>query len=278
MSALPESEVVRPLTFPLVVCSLIACRQFHGTAKPKAAAPIAEPVRLPLTYPGLGTTRHLDRRLSERVMAGAVSLQLLTCFFGTAHIQLPVVDFPNFSERYNAANGDPRIMAIMANGGDPEQGIASAIPPAPGLSTATWPDTKRSRISTPGTVETLVAAMHAWAAHYCDMPIAFGSEAAAFGFPASAQTSGMLGLGMPHEMRLGGPDGQRPVTSEAESGPGRGPWRAERAKEMLKWGRARRAFCQGMLDKALALVDRHGLMRSVFRASLLAFAFPWVGH
>ena len=36
---------------------------------------------------------------------------------------------------------------------------------------------------------------------------------------------------------------------------------AGRAKELLRWGRARRAFCHEMLAKAVALVHKHDLLR-----------------
>lgn len=119
------------------------------------------------------------------VLTGSTSLRLLTCFFATAHMQMPIVDFHNFSARYNFARGDCRIMSIMARGGDDAQKIPAARQSAPGINTTTWPPTlpakssdAHSTLSTPGTTEALIAAMHAWAALYTDMPIAFGSAAA----------------------------------------------------------------------------------------------------
>ncbi len=107
-------------------------------------------------------------------MAGSLSIQLLNCFFAVCHMQAPVVDFGHFSETFNAANGDPRKMSIMSNGGSVAEGIPSHIPEVQGITSLTWPDTKESKIGTPGTTETLLAVLHAWAAHYTEAPIAFG--------------------------------------------------------------------------------------------------------
>ncbi|PWN54004.1 hypothetical protein IE53DRAFT_383434 [Violaceomyces palustris] len=130
-----------------------------------------------------GQSRPLDSRLSNNVMAGALSIRLLQCFFATAHMHVPVVDFYQFSHTFNAANGDPRIMSVMNNGGDLEEGIPSAVPKGHGLGDIQWPGTKISKIGNPGSSEALVAAMHAWAALFTDAPIAFGSEAARLGLP-----------------------------------------------------------------------------------------------
>lgn len=119
---------------------------------------------------------HTDTRLSGAIVAGALSLRLLSCFFNTAHTQIPVVDFASFTSRYNAAQGNPKVMSIMLNGGDASQGIPSMTMSFPGLKVDRWPDTLESTISTPGTSEALIAAMHAWAAHYTDAPVAFGGE------------------------------------------------------------------------------------------------------
>lgn len=118
--------------------------------------------------------------LQNGVLAGSASLRLLTCFFATAHMQMPIVDFHNFSARYNFACGSPRIMAIMANGGDDNLKIPAARQSAPGLISTMWPPgadlrSSHSTLASTGTTEALIAAMHAWAALYTDMPIAFGS-------------------------------------------------------------------------------------------------------
>uniref|UniRef100_V5GVK6 Zn(2)-C6 fungal-type domain-containing protein n=2 Tax=Kalmanozyma brasiliensis (strain GHG001) TaxID=1365824 RepID=V5GVK6_KALBG len=120
--------------------------------------------------------RGAEVRINDRVMAGSLSIQLLNCFFAVCHMQAPVVDFAHFSKTFNAANGDPRKMSIMSNGGCADEGIPSMIPAVQGLDSITWPGTKESKIGTAGTTEALFAVLHAWAAHYTDAPIAFGSE------------------------------------------------------------------------------------------------------
>ncbi|PWN89951.1 hypothetical protein FA10DRAFT_266481 [Acaromyces ingoldii] len=179
-----------------------------------------------------------DSRLSQRVMAGSVSLRLLTCFFATAHMQMPIVDFHNFSARYNFSSGDYRVMSIMANGGAQEEGIPSARHSAPGLQMSVWPATKQSTLSTPETTETLIAVMHAWASLYTDMPVAFGQDAALLGFggsgsgegTSSSGRTGAAGLSINHSNQLGGEAGQMPtiVADEgaAKSGPGGGAWKS----------------------------------------------------
>lgn len=101
-----------------------------------------------------------------------MSVHLLTCFFQSAHTQMPVLDANNFSKRLNHANGEIEIMVLMANGGN--QDFEAAIPSAPGLTSLTWSHTKESKVSTVGTLETLIACMQAAAAHYTDVPIVFG--------------------------------------------------------------------------------------------------------
>lgn len=119
-----------------------------------------------------------NNHLQQHVIAGSTSLRLLTCFFASAHMQLPIVDFHNFSARYNFSQGNSRIMSVMANGGDETQRIPSARQSAPGLRMTSWPPINgTSTLATPGTTETLIAAMHAWAAVYTDLPIAFGTNA-----------------------------------------------------------------------------------------------------
>lgn len=129
-----------------------------------------------LEYPGLTSLQRADNRLSGSIITGALSLRLLSCFFSTAHVQLPIVDFASFSGRFNAAQGNPRVMSVMLNGGDASQGVPSMTVPFPGLVAPRW-QSGESTISSPGTSETLIAAMHAWAAHYTDAPVAFGSAA-----------------------------------------------------------------------------------------------------
>ncbi|SPO19978.1 uncharacterized protein UTRI_00368_B [Ustilago trichophora] len=120
--------------------------------------------------------RGAEVRITDRVMAGSLSLQLLNCFFAVCHMQAPVIDFAHFSKTFNAANGDPRKMSIMSNGGSAAEGLPSVIPAVQGLTSITWPDTKESKIGTPGSTEALLAVIHAWAAHYTDAPIAFGPD------------------------------------------------------------------------------------------------------
>ena len=121
--------------------------------------------------------RGAEIRITDRVMAGSLSLALLNCFFATAHMQTPAVDFDHFTATFNAANGDPRKMSIMSNGGSEEESIPAIPIKATGLVMDDSVGTKDSMISTPGTTETLIAVMHAWAAHFTDAPIAFGPEA-----------------------------------------------------------------------------------------------------
>ncbi|PWN35663.1 uncharacterized protein FA14DRAFT_113681, partial [Meira miltonrushii] len=128
---------------------------------------------LPISIP-----HQSNNQLQQHVIAGSTSLRLLTCFFASAHMQLPIVDFHNFSARYNFSQGNSRIMSVMANGGDETQRIPSARQSAPGLRMTCWPPTNgTSTLATPGTTETLIAAMHAWAAVYTDLPLAFGTNA-----------------------------------------------------------------------------------------------------
>lgn len=141
-----------------------------------------------LEFPGLGSLQRADNRLSGAIITGALSLRLLSCFFATAHIQMPIVDFSSFRARYNAAQGNPRIMSIMLNGGDNAQAIPSMPLQFPGLVALRWPNGE-STISTPGTSETLIAAMHAWAAHYTDVPIAFGNQAKNLGLMDASSSS-----------------------------------------------------------------------------------------
>lgn len=120
--------------------------------------------------------RGAEVRITDRVMAGSLSIQLLNCFFAVCHMQAPVIDFTHFSKTFNLANGDPRKMSIMSNGGSAAEGLPSHIPEVQGLTSLTWPETKESKIGTPGSTETLLAVLHAWAAHYTDAPIAFGPD------------------------------------------------------------------------------------------------------
>ncbi|PWN18767.1 hypothetical protein BCV69DRAFT_314331 [Microstroma glucosiphilum] len=172
-------------------------RLMHGSVKSHGAVP--DPASMPndpgqsaMSFPGLDSLQRSTSRLPASVISGAVSLRLLTCFFATAHIQMPIVDFASFSSRYNLAKGDARIMSIMLNGGDEEQDIPSMSIVIPGLKGDRWPDTGDSTISTPGTSETLIAVMQAWAAHYTDMPIAFGSEAEKLGITGDGRGKGTL--------------------------------------------------------------------------------------
>ncbi|TKY90544.1 hypothetical protein EX895_000542 [Sporisorium graminicola] len=120
--------------------------------------------------------RGAEVRITDRVMAGSLSIQLLNCFFAVCHMQAPVIDFAHFSKTFNLANGDPRKMSIMSNGGSASEGLPSVIPDVQGIGAITWPGSKDSKIGTPGTTETLLAVIHAWAAHYTDAPIAFGPD------------------------------------------------------------------------------------------------------
>lgn len=165
----------------------------HGSvtstgAPPDTAGMPNDPSPSMLEFPGLGSLQRADNRLSGAIITGALSLRLLSCFFATAHIQMPIVDFASFSARYNAAQGNPRIMSVMLNGGDTAQAIPSMPLHFPGLVALRWPNSGESTISTPGTSETLIAAMHAWAAHYTDVPLAFGNHAKALGLSDSSNS------------------------------------------------------------------------------------------
>ncbi|KAL9938736.1 hypothetical protein V8E36_002455 [Tilletia maclaganii] len=119
----------------------------------------------------LSTSQSTDARLYNRILASSINVRLLTTYFTVFHIQMPVIDFDNFCFRFNHANGDMRKMAIMANGGDDEEGLPSAIPEHRNLIPSESTDPRDSTISTPGTVEALIAAMHLCAALYTDMPL-----------------------------------------------------------------------------------------------------------
>lgn len=129
-----------------------------------------------------------ESSLSSSLLSSAASLRLLTCYFATAHVQIPVVDFASFSSRYNLAQGDYRKMSVMLNGGSALENIPSIPMPLPAGMPNVWPGTSHSTISTPGTTEALVAAMHAWAAHYTDMPLAFGSQYKSLDLESSINT------------------------------------------------------------------------------------------
>lgn len=159
-------------------------RMIHGTLPGGSISPIWQnrltPQMLLHGRPELfSNAASCNNQLTNKVMGGSVSLRLLTCFFATAHMQMPIVDFHNFSARYNFSQGDCRIMAIMANGGD-ASGIPSAKQSAPGLSSTGWPcnvaskTSQKSTLATAGSSEALITVMHAWAALYTDLPIAFG--------------------------------------------------------------------------------------------------------
>ncbi|CAD6893533.1 unnamed protein product [Tilletia controversa] len=155
-------------------------RQLHGTR------PLGESAEQPLTRRelaletiyntlagegNLSESHSTDSRLHNRILASSTNIRLLTTFFAVFHIQMPVIDFDNFCYRFNVANGDPRKMAIMANGGDEEEGLPSAIPRHRNLLRSESDDPRDSTISTAGTVEALMAAMHLCAALYTDMPL-----------------------------------------------------------------------------------------------------------
>ncbi|SPO39343.1 uncharacterized protein PSFLO_04824 [Pseudozyma flocculosa] len=156
-------------------------RMMHGTlaaAEVASRTPAASRINAStILLNALVELRGAEVRITDRVMAGSLSLQLLNCFFAIAHMQTPVIEFDHFSYTFNASNGDPRKMSIMSNGGSEEEGLPAALPPVTGLGEPHWPGTKDSKVGTPGTTEALIAVMHAWAAHYTDVPIAFGSEA-----------------------------------------------------------------------------------------------------
>lgn len=161
-------------------------RQIHGSVSSNGAAPDNasmpnDPNQSSMTFPGLQSIQSTDNRLSSAVMSGAVSLRLLTCFFTQCHQHMPIVDFASFSSRYNSARGDARAMSIMLSGGSAKEDIPSLPMRVPGLAFTTWPKSGESTISTPGTSETLIAVMHAWAAHYTDLPLAFGPAARELG-------------------------------------------------------------------------------------------------
>ncbi|SNX81629.1 uncharacterized protein MEPE_00334 [Melanopsichium pennsylvanicum] len=154
-------------------------RMIHGASMAETAVnePNIERINASIILiRALTELRGAEVRITDRVMAGSLSLQLLNCFFAVCHMQAPVIDFAHFSKTFNAANGDPRKMSIMSNGGSTTESLPSIIPAVQGLTSITWPDTKESKIGTPGTTETLLAVVHAWAAHYTDAPIAFGPD------------------------------------------------------------------------------------------------------
>ncbi|CEH14589.1 UNCHARACTERIZED TRANSCRIPTIONAL REGULATORY PROTEIN [Ceraceosorus bombacis] len=189
-------------------------RLLHGSIA-NAEASRTSPLVLAIEPHTLASANRGESKLASSVMASSVSLRLLTCFFATAHIQLPLVDLAHFSFRYNWARGDPRVMSIMSNGGSQEESIPSAPLVTPGLRLKIWPETGESTISTPATAQALMAAMHAWAACYTDLPLAFGSQAQSLGFHSpdnggipSSGISGIGGVGLQHTHQLGGDDGQ----------------------------------------------------------------------
>ncbi|GAC73544.1 hypothetical protein PANT_9c00176 [Moesziomyces antarcticus T-34] len=152
-------------------------RMLHGADDASAARPTVERINASsILIRALTELRGAEVRITDRVMAGSLSLQLLNCFFAVCHMQAPVIDFGHFTKTFNLANGDPRKMSIMSNGGSEAEGLPSCIPQTAGLTSTVWPNSRDSKISTPGTTETLLAVLHAWAAHYTDAPIAFGPD------------------------------------------------------------------------------------------------------
>ncbi|GAC95583.1 hypothetical protein PHSY_003159 [Pseudozyma hubeiensis SY62] len=154
-------------------------RMLHGASLTDASAskPSVERINAAsILIRALTELRGAEVRITDRVMAGSLSIQLLNCFFAVCHMQAPVVDFAHFSKTFNASNGDPRKMSIMSNGGSVDEGLPSMIPDVQGLGSITWTGTRDSKIGTPATTETLLAVLHAWAAHYTDAPIAFGPD------------------------------------------------------------------------------------------------------
>ena len=154
-------------------------RMLHGAsqADTSVSKPTVERINAStILIRALTELRGAEVRITDRVMAGSLSVQLLNCFFAVCHMQAPVIDFGHFSKTFNIANGDPRKMSIMANGGSVSEGLPSMIPEVKGVESISWPGTNESKIGTPGTTETLLAVIHAWAAHYTDAPIAFGPD------------------------------------------------------------------------------------------------------
>lgn len=134
-----------------------------------------------------------ENNLAGSLLSSAATLRLLTCYFATAHIQIPVIDFASFSSRYNLAAGDMRKMSLMLNGGSPLENIPSIPMHLPPGMTLVWPTTGDSTVSTPGTTETLIASMVAWAARFSDMPLVFGSQSSTLGLdPSGSMTSNPL--------------------------------------------------------------------------------------
>ncbi|CDU23925.1 uncharacterized protein SPSC_02554 [Sporisorium scitamineum] len=154
-------------------------RLLHGASQADSAVsrPSVERINAStILIHALTELRGAEVRITDRVMAGSLSIQLLNCFFAVCHMQAPVIDFAHFSKTFNIANGDPRKMSIMSNGGSASESLPSIVPAVQGLGAITWPGTMESKIGTPGTTETLLAVIHAWAAHYTDAPIAFGPD------------------------------------------------------------------------------------------------------
>ncbi|KAK0547683.1 hypothetical protein OC844_007119 [Tilletia horrida] len=155
-------------------------RQLHGSrplgegvVAPMTARQLAlEDVYNMLAGEGdLSEAQSTDARLYNRILASSINIRLLTTYFAVFHIQMPVIDFDNFCFRFNSANGDARKMAIMANGGDEDEGLPSAVPMHQNVAMSESSDPRDSTVSTPGTVEALMAAMHLCAALYTDMPL-----------------------------------------------------------------------------------------------------------
>lgn len=151
----------------------------HGTSSSSQTTAVASiPSEAYALNPGIQlvfpTKTRGESKVSSSIVGGWIAVHLLTCFFHSAHTQMPIMDANNFSKRFNHSNGNLGIMVLMANGGDEEH--ESAIPSAPGLTSLQWKDTRESKVSTLGTLETLIAAMQCAASHYSDAPTIFGPE------------------------------------------------------------------------------------------------------
>ncbi|KAJ9479556.1 putative fungal zinc cluster transcription factor [Pseudozyma hubeiensis] len=135
-------------------------RRLHGSLAPSAQSWSVQKVQehgsaLITAVCAATAMRPTAFRITDRVMARSLTVRMLNCYFAVCHVQLPVVDYVDFRARFNAADGDPRRMSLLANAGK-----QSANP--------------QVAVGTPATTEVLLAVLVAWAARYTDAPLAFG--------------------------------------------------------------------------------------------------------
>ncbi|GAC96566.1 potential fungal zinc cluster transcription factor [Pseudozyma hubeiensis SY62] len=149
-------------------------RSLHGSLAP-AAPKMEEQASALITAVCAATAmRPTAFRITDRVMARSLTVRMLNCYFAVCHVQLPVVDYVDFRARFNAADGDPRRMSMLANAGRQHARAQDSSP--------------HVIVGTPASTETLLAVLVAWAARYTDAPLAFGvtSQDAAGGSSSSS--------------------------------------------------------------------------------------------